>query len=93
MRSRGRKAVLGPSYGRLTFSCWTEKTWWFYRLKKRRGRLEGVLRDAPVTGIAFSDHANGDGEKVFEAASRMGLEGIIAKRTGSPTSLAGAGPG
>jgi ATP-dependent DNA ligase len=52
-------------------------------LEERRDRLERLLRDAPVTGMAFSDHASGNGDKMFEAACRMGLEGIVAKRTGS----------
>jgi hypothetical protein len=36
-----------------------------------------------VLGIEFSDHATGNGEKMFQAACRMGLEGIVAKRRGS----------
>jgi len=33
--------------------------------------------------FAMGDHVVGDGEKVFEHACKMGLEGIVAKRAGS----------
>jgi bifunctional non-homologous end joining protein LigD len=52
-------------------------------LEERRDKLQRLLANASVLGIEFSDHATGDGERMYEAACRMGLEGIVAKRKGS----------
>ncbi|MBM0204064.1 hypothetical protein JNW90_13790 [Micromonospora sp. STR1s_5] len=52
-------------------------------VEARREKLETLLRAASVTGIAFSEHSTGDGQKMFEAACRMNLEGIVAKRLGT----------
>jgi bifunctional non-homologous end joining protein LigD len=52
-------------------------------LEERRELLQRLLRDASAVGIEFSDHATGDGERMFHAACRMGLEGIVAKRRDS----------
>jgi bifunctional non-homologous end joining protein LigD len=30
------------------------------------------------------EHVEGDGDKMFEAACRLGLEGIVSKRVASP---------
>jgi ATP-dependent DNA ligase len=35
-------------------------------------------------GIRFSEHIEGDGLTVFAHACKMGLEGIVSKRKGSP---------
>jgi bifunctional non-homologous end joining protein LigD len=47
-------------------------------LEKRKLKLEKILgrRD----GIRFSDHLEGDGERIFQHACKMGLEGIVSKR-------------
>ena len=34
--------------------------------------------------IRFNEHLTGDGATVFEHACRMGLEGIVSKRTDAP---------
>ena len=45
-------------------------------------RKELLSRFAPRRGpVRFSDHIEGDGHALFEAASRQGLEGVIAKRS------------
>jgi DNA ligase D len=52
------------------------------KLIDRKAALEGLigpLIDAR-SPIQFSDHVAGDGDALFAMASRMGLEGIIAKR-------------
>jgi len=53
------------------------------RLIDRRAALEGLI--APLiddrSPIQFSDHVLGDGAPLFAQASRMGLEGIVSKRT------------
>lgn len=36
-----------------------------------------------MSGVSFSDHQDSDGEALYAAACRMGLEGIVAKRKGS----------
>ena len=52
------------------------------RLIDRKLALEGLL--GPVVDarspIQISDHIDGDGEALFVMASRMGLEGTIAKK-------------
>jgi bifunctional non-homologous end joining protein LigD len=35
-------------------------------------------------GIRFNEHIEGDGPTVFAHACKMGLEGIVSKRPGSP---------
>jgi bifunctional non-homologous end joining protein LigD len=48
-------------------------------------RKELLARILPPAGIVqASDHVEEHGEAFFEAASEMGLEGIIGKRAGSP---------
>ena len=41
-----------------------------------------ALRSAPEL-IAYSEHLDGDGEALYRAAGKAGLEGIVAKRKGS----------
>jgi bifunctional non-homologous end joining protein LigD len=48
--------------------------------KKRLARLIGKRR----LGIVLSEHTNEDGATVFLQACKMGLEGIVSKRLGSP---------
>ena len=36
------------------------------------------------TGIRFNEHMEGDGEMVFRHACKLGFEGIVSKRLGSP---------
>jgi len=52
-------------------------------LEKRKSKLERLLargRD----GISFKEHVHHDGVAVFEAARKMGLEGIVSKRLAAP---------
>ncbi len=51
-------------------------------LEERRARLAGLVADA--RGILFSEAVAAEGGVVFNAACRMGLEGIVSKRLGSP---------
>ena len=51
--------------------------------ERRRQHLLELLSDADPNAIAFSEDHDGDGQALFEAACRMDLEGIIAKRRGS----------
>ncbi len=52
-------------------------------LEVRRERLLKLLEDTHPEGIVYSEHQDEDGEALFTAACRMGLEGIVAKRKGS----------
>jgi len=47
-----------------------------FRLFKLLGRAKHAIR--------FNEHLTGDGATVFEHACRMGLEGIVSKRTDAP---------
>ena len=48
-------------------------------LIERKRVLKGLLRDVGPP-ILFSDHMEGDGQKMFEHACAMGLEGVVSKR-------------
>jgi bifunctional non-homologous end joining protein LigD len=52
-------------------------------LEGRKARLEMILAKAGP-GIRFNEHMEGDGEVVFRHACKLGLEGIVSKRLGSP---------
>ncbi len=49
-------------------------------LEERRARLEELLGADPHAGLQFSAAVAGDGAKVFAAAEKLGLEGIVSKR-------------
>ncbi len=51
-------------------------------LEERRALLADLVADAG--GILFSEAIVAEGDVVFNAACRMGLEGIVSKRLGSP---------
>jgi bifunctional non-homologous end joining protein LigD len=60
-------------------------------LQDRRKRLARLLRppkgkaaQAIASGIVLSEAIEGKGEAMFREACRMGLEGIVSKRLGSP---------
>ena len=55
-------------------------------LIERRERLRELMPDDD--GIQFSDHFVASGKGVFEAAKKMGLEGIVSKRARRPTGQA-----
>jgi bifunctional non-homologous end joining protein LigD len=52
-------------------------------LLERKARLQALLVGAPPS-IAYVDHMTGDGARILAHACRMGIEGIISKRAGSP---------
>ena len=53
---------------------------------ERKKELRWVLRNAR-DGIQYVEHTEGDGDKMFEAVCKLGLEGIVSKRAGSFTDL------
>jgi bifunctional non-homologous end joining protein LigD len=53
-------------------------------VEDRRERLRGLLgENEGGRSVQFSDHVLGGGPEFFEAAERMGLEGIVSKKVGS----------
>jgi bifunctional non-homologous end joining protein LigD len=52
-------------------------------LIRRKQVLEKLLQ-SPPSGIAYSGHAAGHGDKIFAKSCRMGLEGIVSKRADKP---------
>jgi bifunctional non-homologous end joining protein LigD len=51
-------------------------------LKHRKAALKAIVDTLPGDSIVrFSDHLDGDGETVLAHACKLGLEGIISKRT------------
>ncbi|TMJ37190.1 MAG: hypothetical protein E6G86_17635 [Alphaproteobacteria bacterium] len=52
-------------------------------LEVRKATLANVLAGASQ-GIWFNDHIEGDGPIVLKHACKLGLEGIVSKRKGSP---------
>ena len=51
-------------------------------LESRKATLVMILAKAGL-GIRFNEHMKGDGETVFRHACKLGLEGIVSKRTDS----------
>jgi bifunctional non-homologous end joining protein LigD len=52
-------------------------------LGDRKAKLARLLAGS-TAGIVFNEHADEDGQVVFEHACRFGLEGIVSKRVTSP---------
>jgi bifunctional non-homologous end joining protein LigD len=53
-------------------------------LEVRKATLASILREA-LPGVQLNEHlAHPDGDVVFRHACKMGLEGIVSKRLGSP---------
>ncbi len=53
------------------------------RRLERKGRLRKLLRRS-AQGIQYVEHAEGDGVEMYEAACKLGLEGIVSKRLTAP---------
>src|SRR5215470_1812271 len=51
-------------------------------LVERKDALKWVLRNSRV-GIQYVEHIEGNGEEMFAAVCKLGLEGIVSKRVGS----------
>ena len=60
-------------------------------IEDRKAVLELIVPNESESPIKFSDHVIGNGQKLFDEATRLKLEGIISKRLGRPYS-AGRGP-
>jgi hypothetical protein len=52
-------------------------------LEQRKQVLEKLLQNCRP-GICYSKHLEGEGEKIFAYACRVGLEGIVSKRRDAP---------
>ena len=52
-------------------------------LETRKATLASLLRRS-LPGLRLNEHLAHDGESVFRHACKMGLEGIVSKRLGSP---------
>ena len=57
-------------------------------LFERKATLKWVLRRSRG-GIQYIDHTQGDGEEMFAAVCKLGLEGMVSKRL---TSIYRSGP-
>jgi bifunctional non-homologous end joining protein LigD len=55
-------------------------------IEQRKQRLAKLLRGAP-TNIVPNEHFEGDGAMIFKHACKLGCEGIVSKRLGSPYRL------
>ena len=53
-------------------------------LIERKRRPKKLIGKAKRRAIQFVEHLTGDGPTVFEHVGRMGLEGIVSKRTDAP---------
>ena len=51
---------------------------------ENRKRMLSKLVRGPRPGIVCNEHYEGDGEIVFQHACKLGCEGIVSKRLGSP---------
>ena len=52
-------------------------------IEHRKAKLAKLIR-VPRAGIVLNEHYEGDGEIVFQHACKLGCEGIVSKRLGSP---------
>ncbi len=52
-------------------------------IEQRKAKLAKLVR-GPHPGVVLNEHYDGDGEIVFEHACKLGCEGIVSKRLGSP---------
>jgi bifunctional non-homologous end joining protein LigD len=52
-------------------------------IEQRKQKLSRLVR-TPHPGIVLNEHYDGDGEIVFKHACKLGCEGIVSKRLGSP---------
>ena len=52
-------------------------------IEHRKRKLAKLVR-TPHPGIVLNEHYDGDGDIVFEHACKLGCEGIVSKRLGSP---------
>jgi ATP-dependent DNA ligase len=53
-------------------------------IEYRKGELSKILRAIPGSGLVLNQYYDADGEIVFREACRLGCEGIVSKRLGSP---------
>ena len=53
-------------------------------IEDRKAVLKKMLQQAPHPGIAYNRHFDVEGSIVFHHACKLGCEGIISKRFGSP---------
>jgi bifunctional non-homologous end joining protein LigD len=53
-------------------------------LIERKRRLKRLLGRAKRRSIQFTEHLTGDGPTIFKHVCRLGLEGIVSKRTDAP---------
>lgn len=53
-------------------------------LKERKAALAKIIAMHGDSRIRYSEHIEGEGEAVFRAAGRLGLEGIVSKRISTP---------
>jgi len=51
-------------------------------LTERKNKLETLMKDAP-DNLRYSRHIGGNGKDCFEAACRMGMEGVVGKKAAS----------
>ena len=80
-RSRGPRSRCRSSTAPST--CWARSASTRAALPLAR-RKQLLAEFVPARGLVrFSDHVEGDGERLFEAAAASGLEGVIAKRADS----------
>ena len=50
----------------------------------RKRRLSKLIGNTTTRAIQYGSHLTGDGPAVFRHVCRMGLEGIVSKRTDTP---------
>jgi DNA ligase D-like protein (predicted ligase) len=52
-------------------------------LLDRKARLEALLKGAPAA-VRFSEHVVGNGPKMLEEATKLGVEGVVSKQVDKP---------
>jgi hypothetical protein len=54
-----------------------------YRIEDRKAQVDKLLKAAACPRVVYVSHVIGKGDRLFDAAQRVGAEGIVSKRIGS----------
>ena len=98
-----RLSIYRPTAQRISTPCtaaqsmtkpWPSRSIFFFPVKiirrrpliERKNALKWVLRKSRG-GIQYVEHTEGDGEKMFKAVCKLGLEGIVSKKLTSRLSV------
>ena len=75
--------IANPAPGRLVLAAVESRDLHREQIEDRKAELAKLLRRAKP-GLQLNEHISEPGDIVFRHACKLGLEGIVSKRKGSP---------